>query len=137
MSTSLKTCFKCSTQKSLDEFYRHPMMKDGRLNKCMECTKSDVRTNRRARIGHYRQYDRIRGNRQSLEYRRMYRIKSAEKYQAHYAVTNAVRDGRLEKPEVCSKCLMPNEYIHGHHADYSRPLDVAWLCPACHAAEHH
>ena len=31
MKTSVKTCFKCGKEKSLDEFYTHPMMKDGIL----------------------------------------------------------------------------------------------------------
>lgn len=38
MQTSVKTCFKCGKEKSLDEFYTHPRMKDGHLGKCKECT---------------------------------------------------------------------------------------------------
>lgn len=37
----MKTCFKCNTEKELDEFYKHPMMADGHLNKCKVCTRSD------------------------------------------------------------------------------------------------
>ncbi len=36
-----KICFKCGVDQSLDDFYAHPQMGDGHLNKCKECTKID------------------------------------------------------------------------------------------------
>jgi hypothetical protein len=46
----------------------------------------------------------------------------------------ALRDGTLSRGE-CVVCGT-NERIHGHHPDYSRPLDVVWLCAKHHAEEH-
>lgn len=40
-----KKCFKCNLEKKLDDFYKHPQMPDGRVNKCKECNKNDVREN--------------------------------------------------------------------------------------------
>lgn len=38
-----KKCFKCSIEKPLNEYYKHKKMGDGHLNKCKNCTKSDVK----------------------------------------------------------------------------------------------
>lgn len=63
------------------------------------------------------------------------------KLNARRCVNPAVRAGVLVKPESCSSCgavFDPNKprSLQAHHSDYTKPLDVVWLCPKCHA-EHH
>jgi hypothetical protein len=38
-----KTCFKCGSTKPLHDYYKHPQMGDGHLNKCKDCTRLDAR----------------------------------------------------------------------------------------------
>jgi len=58
-----------------------------------------------------------------------------ERHKARTAFGNAVRDGRVIAWPVCSVpecCGRPQ----GHHPDYSRPLDVVWLCAKHHKEAH-
>jgi hypothetical protein len=57
---------------------------------------------------------------------------------ARRALRRAVARGEVVKPSTCEACgeATPSARLHGHHTDYSRPLDVRWLCLSCHAAEH-
>lgn len=135
MTTTLKTCFKCGAEKPLASFYKHPEMADGHVNKCKECNKLDNRINRHKNVEYYREYDRKRGNRQTKEYRQAYTERYAEKYKARYTMKNAIRDGRLIKLDHCEGCG-GNFHIEGHHEDYSKPLEVIWLCSACHSFVH-
>lgn len=135
MITTLKTCFKCGEEKPYSEFYKHSKMADGHLGKCKTCTKRDVIDNRQLKVGYYREYDRQRGSRQSYSYTAEYRATYPNKYAAHCAVNNAVRDGKLVKPSACEVCGFGG-HIVGHHDDYSQPLVVRWLCQPCHTAWH-
>jgi hypothetical protein len=38
-----KKCFKCNQIKPLSDYYKHPQMGDGHLNKCKCCTKKDTK----------------------------------------------------------------------------------------------
>lgn len=128
-----KTCFKCGETKSLDEFYPHPKMKDGTVNKCKPCTRRDVRQNRALKVEYYRQYDRDRGKVPGRYAGKKKR--ASQQIAAHNAVKRAIERGDLIRPEVCSRCPS-TENIQAHHDDHTRLLDVMWLCPVCHAARH-
>ncbi|HEU4430301.1 MAG TPA: hypothetical protein VFT98_16190 [Myxococcota bacterium] len=51
----------------------------------------------------------------------------------------AIKSGRLKRAKSCSKCGLRAsriDKIHAHHPDYSKPLEVEWLCALCHKREH-
>jgi len=127
----MKQCRKCGRNLPLNEYYEHAQMLDGHLNICKECTKKRVGEHRRLNAGKIRQYDRQRGNRLSAEDYQEYRVARPDRYKATNAVNNAIRDGRLEK-KPCLICGR-TDVVHGHHSDYSKPLEVIWLCPVHHA----
>lgn len=61
-----------------------------------------------------------------------------EKRRAQQAVSNAVRDGRLVRGTVCEQAdATCRGRIEAHHDDYSKPLEVRWLCVGHHRAAHH
>ena len=75
-----------------------------------------------------------KGKRLAQGYTKAYREKFPEKWKAVYTVANALKSGRLVKMP-CENCGT-KKHIHAHHRDYSKPLDVQWLCDPCHRAEH-
>lgn len=60
----------------------------------------------------------------------------AVKQSAVFEVKKALHDGRLVRPDHCSCCGAGHLRIEGHHEDYSRVLDVVWLCRPCHRLRH-
>jgi len=124
----VKTCNRCGVEKEAKEgFYN----KD---NTCKECRRKLVLAYRWNNIEKYRAYDRERGNRLPKEYSHEYRAKHPKRYAATQAVARAIRSGVL----IVGPCEVCNtlDNIHGHHKDYSKPLDVTWLCAAHHQQWH-
>lgn len=62
--------------------------------------------------------------------------KHAEKIKAQHLVQTHVRRGKIIKPNICSICNCEAKRIEGHHADYSKPLEVIWVCNQCHHDIH-
>ncbi len=134
----MKRCFKCEETKPLSEFYAHPKMKDGHLGKCSDCTRIDVKSHRRLNES-VQKYDRTRAK---LPHRKAniqrvsdaWAVRNPQAHKAQTALHNAVRDGKIKR-EPCIFCGT-EERIHGHHCDYSKPLEVTWLCAKCHHRYH-
>lgn len=66
--------------------------------------------------------------RQKLEWERF-----PEKQRARQVVRQMVRRGRITR-QPCEVCGNPK--THAHHDDYSKPLEVRWLCHVHHRAIH-
>jgi ribosomal protein S27AE len=147
-----KKCFKCGKVKSLDEFYKHPRMKDGHLGKCKECTKKDVAEDRINNPEKLKARDKKRnGLPHRVKERKKYaqspqgkkaKSKATKKWteknplkKAVYRIfKSAIKTGRLKR-QPCEKCGSTIR-VHGHHDDYYKPLEVRWLCSKCHAKLH-
>lgn len=52
----------------------------------------------------------------------------------HKILQNAVHSGAIT-PLPCEKCGATHD-LHGHHDDYTKPLDVRWFCRSCHTLYH-
>lgn len=63
-----------------------------------------------------------------------YRKRFPEKQKAQNAVSYALHAGKLTKG-LCSSCGTDQD-ICAHHEDYTKPLDVTWLCRPCHIRHH-
>lgn len=139
-SWHMKTCFKCNIKKDLDCFYKHPQMADGYLNKCKGCSKKDVMSNRESKVDYYRGYDAKRQQdperrKKKAVYLKRFRQKNSLMNAAHCKVQRAIKKGILIRGN-CSMCNA-TEDIHAHHEDYSKPLEVIWLCVKCHIGGVH
>lgn len=52
---------------------------------------------------------------------------------------DALKAGKLVKPSACEECHAEEGpvVLYAHHDDYSKPLNVRWLCGTCHQKWHY
>ena len=149
----MKVCRVCGIEKDSNDF----PARGGRV--CKKCKCASAKEYRLKNIGRVREYDRNRPNKEErkrkqkerllrlkvedherfadLTYRRgnRWRKEHNQRQKAWGALNDAIRYGKLERPTVCSRCGSEGD-IEAHHEDYSKPLDVMWLCVRCHNELH-
>lgn len=137
-----KRCSVCFEMKTMEQYQVRRASKDGRTAACRLCL--SIRDARRvdqpkrvAKRKEIAQKRRLSPELTAIENRCKHEWieKNRIKRSAHIAVDNAVRDRILIKPDNCERCGV-NDSLHGHHEDYTKPLDVIWLCRSCHGKRH-
>lgn len=161
----MKTCARCNQIKNLGDFGPDKRKKDGREGACRICERIRKRKlaarpdqilkkqkrrkkypereaayNKAYRLAHPEQ-ERIRQNQyrhKNPEKRRTweatYKVGNLEKLRAKNKIKQEVKMGRLIKLP-CRICGIIK--VEAHHPDYSKPLEVVWLCKQHHEDAHH
>ena len=135
-------CKKCRSVDSKKRAYRnrHIDKKKRKENRAVNGDKirSDERRYRKENRDRMREYDRSRYGARKARVRMVnsgWQKDHPIERRARDAVKIAMSKGDIIRPNACSMCgesCKPD----AHHHDYSRQLDVTWLCRSCHRMEH-
>jgi hypothetical protein len=117
----VKKCRLCLQVLPIANYCKMARTLDGLETRCRECNKARVRAIRDKTPGY------------NTKHSRNFKERHPEKRAAHLAVARALRAGTLTK-QPCLIC--GNIKAESHHDDYTKPLDVIWLCRQHHAAHH-
>ena len=146
-----KMCSRCGKNKELDMFYKKYSSRNGYASECKACKLELCRKYRKTDKGRaveerrrntkkrkiyleeYYQSDKYKERVRSRNKR--YYKKNQNKILAHRKLNNLIRVGKLVKPQECFECGAVAR-LDAHHEDYSKPLDVVWLCRSCHLKKH-
>ena len=131
-----RACVICNEIKSASEFYHR---ETGRLRRdCKECQLTKNATYQQSDSGKKsmaRSNKKYRASGRHAENNRRWRWRNPAKWKASGILAYRIKTGKVARPDHCDNCgavCVP----HGHHCDYSKPLDVDWLCAPCHFAWH-
>ena len=130
---SIRPCVRCRQPFTITEVSRRK-----RWYACDSCIRAAARKSfADCRV---RQLARLRARRHNplfLNWEKTYRENLSDELRvrrgARQSVYKALRRGRLRK-EPCCRC--GSEHVQAHHADYTKRLEVTWLCAICHGLEH-
>jgi len=115
----MKKCCSCQQEKSFDLFHLDKTSPSGYSTYCKSCKKEkDTK---------YYKYSDKEKQRKTI-----WRLQFPQRKKAQTKVYQALKSGKLIK----QPCFMCGENAEAHHPDYSRPLDVVWLCNVCHDELH-
>lgn len=149
----MKKCVCCKKEKEVSEYGPSKAFKCGLDSSCRECRRRKVRAYRstprgretargtveryhksakgRAAKRRYEETDNGRAKRRM--HAKVHKEKYPEKKSARDAAYQSIKQGKLKR-KPCEFCGSFN--TEAHHEDYSRPLDVRWLCKVHHDAAH-
>jgi len=117
---------KCQKCKSTENLSKNSVTSSGKIQYiCRKCNTERFIKFRSTTHGKNTAYEAVKNS----------IAKHPEKQSARKKVYYALKVGKLIKPEVCQVCSSPKE-LFGHHTDYTKPLEVEWICRECHTQQH-
>ena len=143
----LKKCSQCKQEKEPNAFFKDARRASGLHSECKDCTKAAKRRWAVRNAPYTREYARKYYDAHAEERKERHRAWlaaqtpmalykryfNATKTSARKAVYYAIKTGKLVR-QPCQVCGDPK--TEAHHEDYSRKLDVTWVCRKHHGFVH-
>lgn len=138
---STKACRTCKISKPLSSFSKHRLSKDGHRHHCKRCAKAErvkraelTEQQRIADVARRAKPHRRASNRAAV---RAWTQRNPMAARARRLLRRALKAGKVQMAEHCqAKDCVSARRMEAHHADYSRPYVVVWLCAAHHRRAH-
>jgi hypothetical protein len=136
-----KRCAGCRKRFPLERFPRHGNSRDGRRRHCRACLlagrhqpRADTPALRAAREARQARAAWISSHRRATA---RHVERHPEQAAAGKALRAAVKRGEVAKADRCqARGCSSSKSIEAHHHNYQRPLEILWLCAACHRRGH-
>lgn len=122
-----RKCWMCKVVKPKEDYYKDKGSPSGFAYTCKECVLIISRTQK-----HRKEWNRTHRdvlNKTTVEYMK----RNPEKKKAWSIWGKARSSGKIPK-QPCVVC--GSTEVQGHHKDYSKPLEVVWLCRRHHKDAH-
>lgn len=116
------TCIKCNQSKPIGEFTPRNDNSRGHYTTCKVCKNAHQKQYQKSAAGKLVQVKADQARKEKFAYKRSARSKTF----------TAIKNGTIQ----VLPCLICGEKAEAHHHDYSRPLDVMWLCRTHHMEAH-
>jgi len=129
-------CSQCGQEKPLDEFDVNKTKPLRRAYRCKECRREYDRQHSSKKSKTPQKIEQVRRWHQSERGRMMdkqRRLLRKDKIRTKNMLNYLIERGIIQR-QPCIRCGEENG--QGHHPDYSKPLEVVWLCQTHHSEEH-
>ena len=138
---NMKKCFKCGIIKELSDYYKHPQMLDGHLNKCKDCTKRDTKLRADILMEDSDWYESEKKRHRDKYHRLGYKDKHKPTYEQKKKAMDTYKEKYPEKLLAKNKSQHLKPVVNGnhlHHWSYNieHAKDIIELAPEVHATVH-
>lgn len=120
-----KQCTQCGGVMPTTSFSKASARSDGLRQQCRACCS---KYNNQAATSEWKKKNKDRVRHHEATYAK----RNPLKVRARQVIRNRVHRGTLIRPNLCESCGLSGP-TEAHHHDHRKPLDVAWLCKACHS----
>jgi len=127
-----RMCPKCGVETATERFAVHNRL-GAAIGWCRQCHMTYGKEHARPRSYHYRYRYRHVSSEHSRAIKARHRARHPDRIYARNMITRLIGKGVISR-QPCSTCGSPN--AQAHHEDYSKPLDITWLCYDHHMAHH-